>query len=90
MLTSLFLITMESWLVCPANMELGLKLLLTEGGKPTVTRIFAVDGSGLVMFVPPPVELNALAGMVFARFMVLLTVAVTLTDTVHEPRVEPT
>lgn len=32
LLDSLFLITMESWLTCPAQIVPGLKLLVTEGG----------------------------------------------------------
>lgn len=39
------------------------------------------------MFVPPPVELKAPTGMVLIR--VPAVVEVTLTDTVHDPGVDP-
>lgn len=65
----------------------GLKLLLTEGvGLPVTFRV-ALAGVVLLMFTPPPVELNAPAGMVLIKFP---TVAeVTLIDTVHDPGVVP-
>ena len=84
---SLFLITIESWLVCPAQTVLGLKLLLTEGGRVPVTFKVALAGVVFVTFAPAPVEDNALVGMVLMRFPEV--VEVTLIDTVHEPGVVP-
>ena len=86
-LGSLFLITMESWLVPPAQIVPGLKLLLTEGiGLPPTFKV-ALAGLVLVMLELSPVEVNAPAGMVLIRFPAVLEV--TLSETVHEPGVIP-
>ena len=66
---------------------LGLKLLLTEGVGVPVTFKVALAGVVLVMFVPPPVEVRAPAGIVLMRFPAV--VEVTLIDTVHDPGVAP-
>lgn len=84
---SLFLIRMESRLVCPAQIVPGLKLLLTEGTGVPVTFKVALAGVVLVMFAPPPVEVSSPAGIVLIRLST--AVAVTLTDTVHDPGVVP-
>ena len=67
---------------------LGLKLLLTDGGRVPLTFKVALAGVVFVTFAPAPVEDNALAGMVLIRFPEV--VEVTLIDTVHEPGVVPT
>jgi len=85
---SLFVITMESWLICPAQIVLGLRLLLTEGVGLPATFSVALAGVVLVTFTPPPVDVNSPAGIVLILFPVL--VDVTLTDTVHEPGFAPT
>jgi hypothetical protein len=82
---SLFAMTMDSWLVPPAQIVPGLKLLLTEGFGLPVTFNVALAGVVLLMRTPPPVELNASAGMVLMRFPGVLEV--TLIDTVQEPGV---
>ncbi len=66
---------------------LGLKLLLTEGIGFPVTFNVALAGVVLLMFVPPPVELNAPAGIVLIKFPTVLEV--TLIETVHDPGVAP-
>jgi len=86
-LRSLFLITIDSWLVPPTQMGLGVKLLVTEGGWIPVTFKVALAGVVFEMFTPPPVEVNAPAGIVLIRFPVV--VEVTLIDTVHAPGVTP-
>lgn len=86
-LGSLFLITMESWLVPPIQIVPGLKLLLTEGIGLAATFKVALAGLVLVMLEPSPVEVRAPAGMVLIRFPVI--VEVTLIDTVHDPGVIP-
>lgn len=86
-LGSLFLITMESWLIPPIQMVPGLKLLLMEGiGLPATFKV-ALAGLVLVMLLPSPLEVNAPAGMVLIRFPAV--VEVTLIDTVHDPGVIP-
>ena len=78
---------MESWLVPPAQIVLGLKLLLIKGiGLPATFRV-ALAGPVFVMFEPAPVEVNAPAGMVLIRFPAV--VEVTLIETVHDPGVIP-
>lgn len=85
---SLLVITMESWLVCPAQMVLGLKLLLTVGSGLPATFNVALAGVVLVIFMfPGPEALNARAGIVLIMLPELMEV--TLTDTVHEPGVAP-
>jgi hypothetical protein len=80
---SLFLITMESWLVPPVQMVPGLKLLLMEGiGVPATFKV-ALAELVLVILTPSPVEVNAPAGMVLIRFPAV--VEVTLRETVHDP-----
>jgi hypothetical protein len=84
---SLFLITMESWLVPSTQIVPGLKLLLMEGtGLPATFKV-ALAGLVLVILEPAPVEVNAPAGMVLIRFPAV--VAVTLIETVHDPGVIP-
>ena len=86
-LGSLFLITMESWLVPPAQIVPGLKLLLMEGlGLPATFKV-ALAWLVLVMLEPSPVEVNAPAGMVLIMFPAV--VEVTLIETVHDPGVIP-
>jgi hypothetical protein len=84
---SLFAIIIESWLVCPARIVPGLKLLVMLGAGLPETFNVALAGVVFVMLTPPPVELNAPAGMVLMRLPVV--VAVILIDTVHEPGVGP-
>lgn len=86
-LGSLFLMTMESWLVPPIQIVLGLKLLLTERVGRRATFKVALAGLVLVIIVPAPVEVSAPAGMVLIRFPAV--VAVTLIETVHDPGVIP-
>jgi len=61
--------------------------LLTEGTPAAVTFKVALAGLVLLMFVPPPVELKAPTGIVL--ILVPAVVEVTLTDTVHDPGVDP-
>ena len=84
---SLFLITIESWPIPPAQIVPGVKLLVTEGGKVPLTFRVALAGVVFVIFVPPPVELNEPAGMVLIRFPVVDDV--TLIETVQDPGVDP-
>jgi hypothetical protein len=78
---------MESWLVPPAQIVPGLKLLLTEGiGLPATFKV-ALAGLVLLIVEPSPVEVNAPAGMVLIRFPAV--VEVTLIETVHDPGVIP-
>lgn len=84
---SLFLITMESWLVPPAQIVPGLKLLLMEGTGLAATFKVALAGLVLVTVEPAPVEVNAPAGRVLIRFPAV--VEVTLSETVHDPGVIP-
>lgn len=86
-LGSLFLITMESWLVPPAQIVPGLKLLLMEGTGLAATFKVALAGLVLVTVEPAPVEFNAPAGRVLIRFPAV--VEVTLSETVHDPGVIP-
>jgi hypothetical protein len=76
-----------SWLISPAQIVLELKLLLTEGVRGAITFNVALAGVVLEMITPPPVELNAPAGMVLIRFPVVLEV--TSIETVHDPGVDP-
>ena len=86
-LGSLFLITMESWLVPPIQIVPGLKLLLIEGiGLPATFKV-ALAGLVFVMLIPSPVEVNAPAGIVLIRFPAV--VEVTMSETVHDPGVIP-
>ena len=87
-LGSLFLITMESRLVPPAQMVPGLKLLLMEGTGVPATFKVALAGLVLVMLVPSPVEVNAPAGIVLIKFPAV--VEVTMIETVHDPGTIPT
>jgi hypothetical protein len=68
-------------------MEVGLKLLLTDGAVVPVTFRVALAGLVLVMFVPPPVDVRAPTGIVLIRLPGV--VEVTLMDTVHLPAVVP-
>ena len=81
------MILMDNWLIPPAQIALGLKLLLTDGTPPPVTFKVALAGLVLLMLVPPPVELNAPTGIVL--ILVPGVGEVTLTDTVHDPGVDP-
>lgn len=86
-LDSLFLITIESWLVPPVQIVPGLKLLLIEGiGIPATFKV-ALAGLVLVMLEPSPVDVSAPAGMVLIRFPAV--VEVTLIETVHDPGAIP-
>jgi hypothetical protein len=80
-------ILMVSWLVPPAQILLGLKLLLIEGTPAAVTFRVALAGLVLLIDVPPPVELKAPTGIVL--ILVPGVVDVTLTETVQDPGVEP-
>ena len=73
--------------MAPAQIVLGLKLLLTEGAAIPVTFRVALAGLVLLMVVPPPVELRAPTGIVLIKLPGV--VEVTLTDTVHDPGVDP-
>lgn len=87
-LDSLFLITMESWLVPPVQMVPGLKLLVMEGiGIPATFKV-ALAGLVLVILVPSPLEVSAPAGRVLIRFPA--RIEVTWMETVHDPGAMPT
>lgn len=79
---------MVNRLVAPAQMVPGLKLLLTEGVGIPVTFKVALAGLVFVMVVPPPVEFNLPASMVFIKLPE--TCEVTFTVTVHDPAFDPT
>jgi hypothetical protein len=82
------LIVIASTLVSPTQMVLGAKALVTVGDAiPTVVTV-ALAGVVFVIENPPPVELNALAGMVLIKFPSV--VEVTSIPTVHSPGVAPT
>jgi hypothetical protein len=84
----LFVIVIVSWLIPPAQMLLGLKLLATVGAPAPVTFNVALAGLVVVMLIPPgPEELNVPAGMVLIQFPA--TAEVTLTVTVQDPGVDP-
>lgn len=68
-------------------MALGLKLFVTEGVWMASTCKVALAGVVLEMVVPPPVEVNAPAGIVLMMFPGV--VDVTLMDTVQDPGVTP-
>ena len=61
--------------------------MLTEGVPAAVTFNVALAGLVLLIFVPPPVELKAPIGIVL--IFAPGTEEVTLTDTVHDPGVDP-
>jgi hypothetical protein len=82
-----FVMVMDNWLVPPAQIEVGLKLLLTEGAPAAVTFNVALAGLVLLMLLPAPVELRAPTGMVL--ILVPAVAEVTLTETVHDPGVDP-
>ena len=74
--------------MAPAQIVLGLKLLLTEGAAVPVTFRVALAGLVLLMGMPPgPVELSAPTEIVLIKLPGV--VEVTLTDTVHDPGVDP-
>ena len=78
---------MESWLVPPAQIVPGLKLLLIVGiGLPATFNV-ALAGLVLVIVEPSPVEVSAPAGMVLIRFPAVAEV--TMIETVHDPGVMP-
>jgi hypothetical protein len=84
---SLFLMMMVSWLIFPAQIVPGFKLLLTPGGKFPFTFSVALAGEVLLIVVPPPVDDSSAAGIVLMRFPTV--VEVTLTETVHDPGIAP-
>jgi hypothetical protein len=84
---ALFVILMDNWLVPPDQMLLGLKLFATEGVPVPVTFRVALAGLVLLIVVPPPEAVNAPTGIVLIQFPGV--VEVTLTDTVHDPGVDP-
>jgi hypothetical protein len=84
---SLLVITMDNRLTLPAQIVAGLKLLLIEGLGLPVTFNVALAGVVLEILSPSPVELSAPAGIVLMRL--LGVEEVTLTDTVHDPGVDP-
>jgi hypothetical protein len=83
----LFLMVIVKRLVAPAHIVPGLKLLFTSGVGLAVTLRVALAGLVLLMFVPPPVELRAPTEMVLIKLPGVTEV--TLTETVHDPGVEP-
>ena len=86
---SVFLITIDSWLVWPTHTVFGEKLLLTVGVPAYSTRSVALADSAFVIVTPPPsVAVNAPAGIVLMRFPTV--VEVTSIDTVHDPGVAST
>jgi hypothetical protein len=78
---------MDNRLVAPAQIALGLKLLLTDGAEVPVTVRVALAGLVLLIVVPPPVEFRAPTGIVLIKLPGV--VEVTLTDTVQDPAVDP-
>lgn len=85
---ALFTIVMVNWLTPPANMLVGLKLLLTEGIPVPVTFKVARASVAFVMLIPPgPVELNLPGGIILIQLPG--TLEVTLTETVHDADVAP-
>jgi hypothetical protein len=86
-LMSLLLIVIVNKLVSPTNIVLGEKDLLKEGGATPMTVSVALAGVVLVIVTPPPVESNALVGIVLIRLPEVD--AVTSIPTVHSPGVIP-
>lgn len=84
----MFLIVIVSRLTSPTQIVDGLNALLIVGAGTETTFNVALAGVVFVIFVPPPVELKAPAGIVLMKFPEAL--AVTSIDTVHEPGVIPT
>jgi hypothetical protein len=68
-------------------MVLGLKLLLTPGGKLPFTFNVALAGVVFVIAIPAPVEDSPPAGIVLMKFRAITEL--TLTETVHDPGVVP-
>lgn len=87
-LGELLLIVTLNTLVSPTKIVFGEKDLFTEGGLTPTTVSVALAGVVFVIETPPPVELNALAGIVLIRLP--MVVEVTLIPTVHSPGVMPT
>ena len=85
---SLLLIVIVNTLVSPTNIVLGEKDLLNEGEVTPMTVNVALAGVVLVIDTPPPVELNAPAGIVLIRLPGVDEV--TSIPTVHSPGVVPT
>jgi hypothetical protein len=81
-------IVIVSTLVSPTQDVLGENDLCTVGDWTPVTIRVALAGVVLVIDTPPPVELNALAGIVLILFPAV--VDVTAIPTVHSPGVTPT
>jgi hypothetical protein len=82
------LIVIASTLVAPTQIVLGAKALVTVGDATPTAVTVALAGVVFVIVTPPPVELNALAGMVLIKFPRVFEV--TLIPTVHSPGVAPT
>src|SRR5215208_2787204 len=79
---------MDSWLVPPAQMLLGLKLLLTVGCPASFTCRVALAGLMFETFIPlRSLEVNVPAGILFVN--VPGFGAVTFTVTIHEPGADP-
>ena len=87
-LGELLLIVTLNTLVSPTKIVFGEKDLFTDGGLTPITVRVALAGVVFVIETPPPVELNALAGIVLIRLP--MVVEVTLMPTVHSPGVMPT
>lgn len=87
-LGELLLIVTLNTLVSPTKIVFGEKDLFTEGGLTPRTVNVALAGVVFVIETPPPVELNAFAGIVLIRLP--RVVEVTLIPTVHSPGVMPT
>ena len=85
---SVLLIVIVSTLGSPTNTVFGEKDLLSEGESIPIAISVALAGVVLVMESPPPVELNAPAGIVLIR--VPVANAVTSIPTVHSPGILPT
>jgi len=81
-------IVIVNMLVCPTHIVLGENDLFIVGDWTPMTVSVALAGVVFVMETPPPVELNALAGIVLIKLPTV--VEVTSIPTVHSPGVIPT
>src|ERR1041385_4118431 len=85
---ALLMILMDNRLTAPANILVGLKLLVTEGVPVPVTLKVALASLVFETFTPPtPVELSRPGGITLIQFPGALEV--TLSDTVQDAEVEP-
>ena len=86
-LGSLLVMTMDNRLISPAHIVAELKLLRTEGGNTPPTLRVALAEEVLLIVVPSPVDVNALAGSVLIRFPGVTEV--TSIATVQDPGTTP-